>query len=117
MNYPPIKILMQVMQDESPKLETNIGAGEDYTKNYGKSIRSFISACLTKDPAKRPTAAELLKHNFIKKGRDRHWLQSKFALLDIDNLKKEVKTRRIRRRDNSLSSNAEWEWTNTVSQN
>ncbi len=33
---------------------------------FGKKIVSFIECCLKPDPSDRPTAADLLKHPFIK---------------------------------------------------
>jgi len=111
MNFPPIKILMLVMQDEAPKLETGAGEREDYTKNYGKSIRSFISLCLTKDPAKRSSATELLKHPFIKKARDKDFLSTKFTF--PPDTPKQVKVRKSGgggRRTAEIIPSAEWEW-------
>ena len=64
---------MITLQNEHPSLES-VSEHEDQYKNYGKSIRRLIVECLQKDPAKRPTASELLKHPFIKKAKDRRYL-------------------------------------------
>ncbi|XP_063588973.1 serine/threonine-protein kinase OSR1-like [Penaeus indicus] len=48
---------------------------QDQYKGYGKTIRRMITECLQKDPAKRPTAQELIKHPFFKKAKDKKFLQ------------------------------------------
>jgi len=53
----PMRVLFLIPKNDPPTLE-----GEQYSKAF----KEFVAACLQKDATLRPTAADLLKHRFIK---------------------------------------------------
>lgn len=53
----PVRVMLKIQKSDPPKL--------DYPSRYSKEFNDFIAKCLTKDPAQRPGAQELLKHPFI----------------------------------------------------
>ena len=50
----------------SPKLRVYVFTKlEEYWQNVSQTARNFVKTCLTIDPAERPTATELLKHEWL----------------------------------------------------
>lgn len=56
-NIHPMKALFVIPKAPAPRLEGNM---------YSRELKDFVAQCLIKDPDRRPTAKELLRHKFIK---------------------------------------------------
>ena len=48
---------MKIVRNEPPPINNR----------FSNDFREFVKLCLTKDPAKRPSAKELLEHKFMQK--------------------------------------------------
>lgn len=60
----PMKVLFLIPKNSPPELE----------EPFSRAFREFVALCLQRDPLKRPTARELLKHKFIKGARKTQYL-------------------------------------------
>ena len=100
--YPPMKVLLMTLQNPAPTLEER----PDDDRHFSRALRDFVSLCLQKDPSKRPTAAKLLEHKFLKEAKKADWL-AKTLLDNIPSLGERTKAlaeREKRRRQESANA-------------
>ncbi|XP_030647089.1 serine/threonine-protein kinase TAO3 [Chanos chanos] len=81
-NMNAMSALYHIAQNESPTLQSN---------EWSDPFRSFVDYCLLKTPQDRPSSAELLRHDFVRRERPPRVLidliqRTKDAVRELDNL-------------------------------
>lgn len=60
----PMKVLFLIPKNPPPRLDGN----------FTKAFKDFIEVCLQRDPKERPTARELLRHQFVRRAKRTNYL-------------------------------------------
>uniref|UniRef100_A0A671Q832 Serine/threonine-protein kinase TAO3 n=1 Tax=Sinocyclocheilus anshuiensis TaxID=1608454 RepID=A0A671Q832_9TELE len=81
-NMNAMSALYHIAQNDSPSLQSN---------EWSDAFRSFVDYCLLKIPQDRPSSAELLRHEFVRRERPTRVLidliqRTKDAVRELDNL-------------------------------
>ncbi|XP_060763471.1 serine/threonine-protein kinase TAO3 [Neoarius graeffei] len=81
-NMNAMSALYHIAQNDSPTLQSN---------DWSDAFRSFVDYCLQKIPQDRPSSAELLRHDFVRRDRPLRVLvdliqRTKDAVRELDNL-------------------------------
>ncbi|KJA26120.1 hypothetical protein HYPSUDRAFT_52816 [Hypholoma sublateritium FD-334 SS-4] len=65
----PQRVLLRIIQEDPPTLNRDGGVHK-----YSRAFKEMVDSCLVKDPAKRPTAEELLQTPFFKAAKKKSYL-------------------------------------------
>ncbi|XP_038691658.1 serine/threonine-protein kinase 24 isoform X3 [Tripterygium wilfordii] len=96
----PMRVLFIIPRENPPQLD----------EHFSRPMKEFVSLCLKKVPAERPSAKELLKHRFIRTARKSARLQERIRERPKYQLKEDGETPKN-------GSKALWEGSDTVKVN
>ncbi len=126
-NMNAMSALYHIAQNDSPKLSTltyNDSSGSSQLEpiQWSNSFKNFIECCLQKSSLKRPSARELLSHDFIIELSNRKALidlirKTKEIVKDLDNLQYRKMKKIIMVDSNTSSSSSNNNFTNTSLRN
>lgn len=68
--FPPMKVIYLTLSGKPPTLDRKVASHK-----YSRVFKEMIDCCLQRDPVKRPTAKQLLKHPFFKSAKKPSFLQ------------------------------------------
>ncbi|XWS10997.1 hypothetical protein CRYUN_Cryun38cG0046000 [Craigia yunnanensis] len=80
----PMRVLFIIPRENPPQLD----------EHFSRPMKEFVSLCLKKVPAERPSAKELLKHRFIRNARKSQRLQERIRERPKYQLKEDAETPR-----------------------
>jgi len=108
--FSSLKILMMTIGKEPPQLDDCFEDGEN--NKYSKQFKKIIERCLQKDPAKRPSVAELRKDPFFKKGKDKDWILKNLMGKAPKIAQRKQKVKRVPGTSGRLhkTNSGNWEW-------
>jgi len=100
----PAKVLLRTVQDEPPSFSRE---GGQY--KYSKAFKEMVESCLAKDPATRPSAAELLDTPFLRSAKKKSYLVGAI-LKNLPPLTKRQERRKQNSVRNSSSDVPSWDF-------
>jgi len=101
--FPPMKVLMMTLSNDPPTL-----IRENAKRKYSKQMKEMIDLCLSKDPAKRPTAEKLIQHSFFKQAKKKDYLV-KTLLASLPPLDQRPH-RKVPQKHHSISRTTQWDF-------
>ncbi|GFZ48195.1 hypothetical protein JCM24511_05943 [Saitozyma sp. JCM 24511] len=101
----PSDILTQIAINAAPTLDREVGG-------YSKQMKEFVDVCLLKDPAQRPSAAQLLGHAWLKGAKKKSFL-AESLMSEMPPLEHRQEIRRVPTMSSMASHASSWDFAST----